>query len=302
MKCTLREGKIWNETLEINVAHHCNLTCRGCSHLSPVLPKSYCDKTELGESLRLLAQYYVADHVRLLGGEPLLHPDLAGVLETVRQSGISERIRVVSNGILLGRAGESFWSAIDELHVSIYPGHEPTTAQQDAWTTLARKHNVSLKLLYFEYFRESYSELGTGDKILVQRIYNTCQVVNQWRCHTLEQGSFYKCPQSIFIARMLGFADPRVDGIHLASTENLGESLLRYLESPEPLQSCRNCLGTTGLLFPHSSVPRHSWRNPQRMRSEELVDYEFLHTLESVDPNPDIHCVRLEVLTSADKD
>ena len=41
------DGKIYSAKCEINVAEHCNLSCRGCSHLSPVVPKSFVDPAEV---------------------------------------------------------------------------------------------------------------------------------------------------------------------------------------------------------------------------------------------------------------
>ncbi|HUC36682.1 MAG TPA: hypothetical protein VMR97_06120, partial [Acidimicrobiales bacterium] len=65
------DGKIHNSRCEINVAEHCNLSCRGCSHASPVVPNYFADPDELHDSLSFLARRYHSRQVRLVGGEPL---------------------------------------------------------------------------------------------------------------------------------------------------------------------------------------------------------------------------------------
>jgi molybdenum cofactor biosynthesis enzyme MoaA len=97
------DGRILNRRCEINVAEHCNLSCRACSHLSPVHPKAFADPAVVARDLGALAHSYHAKTVRLLGGEPLLHPDLPSVIDAVRASRVCETITVVTNGILQPR-------------------------------------------------------------------------------------------------------------------------------------------------------------------------------------------------------
>ena len=292
------DGIIYSNACELNVVHHCNLSCRGCSHLSPVIEKHYMSPDKALEDLSTLAKYYRSEHVRLLGGEPLLHPDLLGVIDAVQRSGISSRVRVVTNGVLLWKMEDDFWKKVDEVHVSVYPGKEMTAEQLQWCQHKAQLYNVDLKLLYFDRFRESYSELGTNDESLVQRIYNTCQIAHQWHCHNVQDGYFYKCPQSLFLPRVLGNAlgRPAADGIKIVDSPTFGKDLLAYLESSKPLASCHYCLGSVGKLFPHNQVSRKRWREWQRHSTEELVDWEYLAVLESVDPYADNLCQRSHLL------
>lgn len=103
------DGKIRNAACEINVVEHCNLSCRGCSHLSPIAPKYFVDPQSLLRDLTMLARVYQVDFVRLLGGEPLLHPNLTAVMDTIEASGIASRICLVTNGLLLSRMDEHLW-------------------------------------------------------------------------------------------------------------------------------------------------------------------------------------------------
>lgn len=304
MSCVVEDGIIYSETCELNVVHHCNLSCRGCSHLSPVSKKHYMNPAKALEDLSILAKYYRAEHVRLLGGEPLLHRNLLDVVDAARRSGISNRVHISTNGVLLWKMTDDFWRAVDEVHVSMYPSQEMTTDQLEWCQHKAQLHNVDLKLLYFDRFRESYSELGTYDELLVQRIYNTCMIAHQWHCYNVQGGYFYKCPQSLFIPKVLDDAlrPPTVDGIKIVDSPTFGRDLLAYLESSRPLSSCYYCLGSVGRLFPSEQVSRRTWRELQQHATEELVDWAYLTILEDVEPDADNLCQHSHILDPLNQD
>src|SRR5262245_57337259 len=179
------DAKIRNPTIEINVAEHCNLACRACSHASPVLPRAVVDPAALELDLALLAEHYRADTVRLVGGEPLLHPDLGAIVEVVRRSRIGELIRVATNGVLLPRMPRSVWEAVDIVDVSAYPGHELTPEQLHDCRREADAAGTELVVSRVTMFRESYSEIGTTDVELIRRIYRNCVIAHVWRSHTV---------------------------------------------------------------------------------------------------------------------
>lgn len=267
------DGKIRNSKCEINVAEHCNLSCQGCSHLSPVLPKHFVSPRDLLADLSILARHYRADAVRLLGGEPLLHPDLPGVAAAVRASGVTERICVVTNGLLLARMDESFWLAVDEVEVSLYPGRSPTAEQQSHSEGLARAHQVELSMNRVHHFRQSYTEIANTDRALIERVFRTCKIAHDWRCHTVANGMFFRCSPSYFLPRVLGehFAEPAVDGLRIEDTEDFGERLLDFLTAADPLASCSQCLGTSGHLVSHVQVRRAEFRAAQEIPAQEMI-------------------------------
>ena len=76
-------GKIETEACEINVAHHCNRSCRSCTHLAPRAKKILVDPGSVLKDLSALAGYYHPKRVSLLGAEPLLHPGMLDVVDAV---------------------------------------------------------------------------------------------------------------------------------------------------------------------------------------------------------------------------
>ncbi len=267
------DGRILNRRCEINVAEHCNLSCRGCTHLSPVMPKSFVDPATVFRNLRALSLSYHAKVVRLLGGEPLLHPDLLSVIDAVRRSGVCDSISLTTNGLLLPRMTGEFWSAIDVVEVSLYPKRSIKEEAQASCQDQANRHNVALRFHAFDEFQESYSEIGTDDDDLVRRIYTTCNVAHRWRCHNVIDGWFYRCPQSHFIPKVLDeeVGSQHADGILIEDTPAFRPRLLAYLQSPEVPRACRNCLGSSGRFEAHAQIKRVDFRRRQRAPSEDLV-------------------------------
>jgi hypothetical protein len=215
----------------------------------------------------------------LLGGEPLLHPDILSMIAVVRESGISDQVEVWTNGLLLWRMSDEFWKAVDGVTVSVYPGKEMTPRQVRTCHKKARRHGTMLKMAIADEFRESYSEVGTNDVSLIKKLYRTCWLLN---CHQIEKGFFFKCAPSVFLPRVLNtkFRSPLIDGIKIVDSPSFGEELRAFLDSPYPLASCKHCLGSVGKKISHSQVRRSEWRQLQESRSEDMVDYELLFAME----------------------
>jgi organic radical activating enzyme len=273
----VEDGIVRATTCEINVVEHCNLSCRSCSHVSPVLPHRSVDADDVFRDLSVLGRHYHATTIKLLGGEPLLHRGLLDVIAAVRRAGIGDRVTVATNGVLLPRMEEDFWRAVDEVLVSVYPGQELDAVAMGRCRKLAGRHGVFLSIDRKDSFRESHSELGTSDARLVRRIYETCQIAHAWRCHTVADGYFYKCGPSYFLPKLLASSGERrrADGLAIEDSPGFGERLLALLNSPDPLLGCTNCLGTAGKRFPHVQVRRSEFRGHQQRTTEELVDTRY---------------------------
>lgn len=281
MSYEIRNGKIESGVCELIVAHHCNASCRSCDHLASRAKQLFVDPDSLAKDLSALARYYRPSFISLLGGEPLLHPRLLDVLDVIRQSAISERIRVVTNGALLGSVPDRFWQSVDQVCISVYPDFGPRPEEIRRYLRQAKEHGVHLELRWTDSFLESYSELGTTDADLIARVYHTCKVVHVWRCHTLCDGYLYRCPRSMCIPRhLLGRSGPEAvrDGFPVAEGETSRQGLLEFLSAEAPLESCRYCLGTAGKRFAHEQESRGARRPPRT--TEDLVDWQHLERLE----------------------
>src|SRR5687767_9091206 len=115
----MKQRKIFRKAVEFNLTEHCNLKCARCDHASEALPAKFADLDSFRADLEALAAVLHARELKLLGGEPLLHPRLPDFLRVARASGIADTITVVTNGVLLHRTDPSVLAMADRIRVSL---------------------------------------------------------------------------------------------------------------------------------------------------------------------------------------
>lgn len=269
---------------EINTVDHCNLRCTDCDHAAPAMAPKFADPDNVFRDLSFLSKSYKAQALKIIGGEPLLHPDLLSVIRAGRKSGICNHIYLVTNGMLLHQMSSDLWDALDEVELSVYPEtrkmldmHMPVIQQN------AEKHKVKLTRILYEYFRIPFSLIGTSDMSLIRRIYRTCLRARIWGCQSIYKGYFFKCPQCIYIPRIIDqdvAYDYKKDGIRITGDSNFQDTLKKYLISKEPLTACRYCLGGIGKLRANATLKTAAWTSSHYVPTEQLVDYNKLNLLE----------------------
>ncbi|MBR2215787.1 MAG: radical SAM protein [Selenomonadaceae bacterium] len=113
--------------MEYHIADHCNLNCKACEHYSGLVKTPRFPNFEkFSQDLRVLHKF-IDDigTIRILGGEPLLNPEINRYMVLTRKLYPSTQIFVVTNGILLPQMPEDFYKTMREqniyLALSLYP-------------------------------------------------------------------------------------------------------------------------------------------------------------------------------------
>jgi GTP 3',8-cyclase len=279
-------GRLHAHKIEYNLVDHCNLSCRECSHLSPFLRARSLPLETFTRDINRLAEVYRVQRFRFVGGEPLLNRDICEFVRAARDSGIAEDIEVVSNGTLLGSVSDELLEQIDSLALSLYPGSTPEDALLESTRTRCQRAGVEMRVEYIDRFRKTQTSTPIDDEVLVADIYRSCLIAHTWSCQTFYDGFFYLCSRPIYTDTYLNRhgSEPQglkaADGIALHEPRLL-ERLRDYLQSGQPLKSCRLCLGTVGRYEPHvqldSRARWHPVRDTQPVR--EKVDRARLQML-----------------------
>ena len=87
--------------LQIDITNKCNLNCAGCSHFSPLVTKDtvyFYDVNQYEKELKQLATMFEFGQIGLLGGEPLLHPDIEKFIEVSEAIYPNRQIIIKTNG------------------------------------------------------------------------------------------------------------------------------------------------------------------------------------------------------------
>jgi GTP 3',8-cyclase len=286
----IAEGKIEPPYgCEIDVVDHCNRRCLDCNHGSPAMKRRFADPESVFRTFSVLAKAYRPAMVKVLGGEPLLHPDLAEVLRAIRRSGISEHLLLVTNGLLLPHMPDRAWDLLDEVALSIYPDSHLGDGLLRASLEKGARHGVKVSAYAFDRFNRFFALRSYRDPALTGRVYRSCRLAHEWGCHSIRDGHFFKCPQAHRIAAMAGLPDERgyADGVEIRDSPGFVEDLRRYLLAPEPLDSCRSCLGTSGKARPHVMARPGEWLSGHDESGDDLIDFERLARAEARLPEDD---------------
>jgi hypothetical protein len=264
----IKNGKIITKSIEYSVAYHCNFKCSGCSHLSPFTSKYFPTVDEFSADIYKLSKVLHAGVIRLLGGEPLLNPDINQFLKIARDSGIADHVMVTTNGSLLHKMDEQFWKSVDYVLVSYYP----ETWIKENLTVLrerAKSFNTELWFHMLESFRTTIVTKPHPKDWITGIIFKTCRDVHLFHCHMVHEGKLYKCAVPPFLPEYLskmgiyGY-DPIRDSFDLYSSKNVFLDLTNFLISSKTMEACRFCLGYLGKTQKHQQLGSEFLLNPER--------------------------------------
>lgn len=261
--------------LEVIVTDHCNITCRQCNHISPIMRKWNADVDLVETTLNRLSKVYHCDRLRLLGGEPLLHPRFVELVRIAKRSAIGEVVQLTTNGMLLDQLSDEGWDTLDEIELSLYElsGRSPEwiAAIQDK----GKVHGTIVNVARYPNFRMTFTARPAENPALVEDVWQACKMANVWGCHALRGNRIYRCPQSIYAPTLNG-GSMEEEGFAITNSPSLRDELLSYLNAPGPLKSCSHCVGSSGRQFLQEGMARKVWRNDLDSLYKDLIDYELL--------------------------
>ncbi|MBI5115780.1 hypothetical protein HZA56_04860 [Candidatus Poribacteria bacterium] len=224
-----------------------------------------------------------ADVIRLIGGEPLLNPEINSFLAIAKESGIADRLMVTTNGLLLHSMNADFWKLVDCVLVNLYPGIR-LKESIDEFKLRAKMFGARLCVRDQCAFRISLVTSPHPNDWITDMIFRTCKNAHVFQCHMVHEGKLYKCAVPPFLPEYLlklginGY-DPNRDAFNFREAKDLLEALKRFLLSPATMDSCRFCLGYVGKPQPHHQLEPKLIAEPalqQVTRSGNLDHYVFI--------------------------
>jgi len=227
--------------LEVNLVDHCNLNCKGCTHFSPLSEQEFADFDVFEKDLLRLSQLF--DNIatlRLLGGEPLLHPDLLKFIITSRSVFPNSQICLVTNGTLLSKQKDEFWNTCQQNNILIQVTRYPINL--DIPIIEATAERFQSKLEVSDKISEFYKFINLSGNSPPEIAFRQCKKMG--RCTTLRDGKIYACwfpPLVDIFNNYFSEKIPVEKGNHIDIHGNInGSSILEFLSHPTPM--CRWCL------------------------------------------------------------
>lgn len=178
--------------LECNIVDSCNLKCKGCTHFSNLFDENiFVDYESLLDDLKQISQKVYIAELRLLGGEPLLHPELEKIIESVRKILPFTDINVVTNGLLITKVSENLFDIMRKsdigFHISRYI---PTNHQMENIVRRLEKENVNF-FIEDATITQFGKTLDMKGKSNAKKAQEACISLG---CRFLRNRKMYKCP------------------------------------------------------------------------------------------------------------
>ena len=226
--------------LEFHAADNCNLNCRGCSHFSGLVTKpTFPSLTKFEKDLNRLHELIDdIDRLYILGGEPLLNPEVNEYVKLCRKIYPHSKLKLVTNGILLPKMSDEFFQTIRtnnaSIEVSSYPPMHSKIPQLEKF--LNEKQVDFIVRKYAEKFSIKHT-LAPHNK--QSEIFFRCSRAN---CHFLYDGKIAACCFPFMVKYFNEYFNQNwtADGItDLYETDLTAEKIKSRLMTPFEL--CRHC-------------------------------------------------------------
>lgn len=224
--------------IEFWATRHCNLNCKGCSSCSPLMSEWFLDCSSLEKDLRRLKTLGINIlNINILGGEPLLHPELPKIFSLVKEIYPSTKLGLLTNGLLLPKMPANFWRACREcdvmLKVTCFPIMSANTRLE--LEEILKRNNLRYHLTDKKLF----------NKILVLNNHDSLEnIVKNCGCnkaYNLFGGFVSRCTVPMVVRELNACFN--VDFITAGRLDIYsvrdGQEIIDFLETPN--EACLNC-------------------------------------------------------------
>lgn len=186
------------EYVVLNILNHCNLRCKGCDHFACIAEPYFVSYESVKKEVERLSEI-TCGHITkigIMGGEPLLHPDLLKILKSVRYFFPNTILRLTSNGILLNQQNQRFWDTCRDNNIIIVVTKYPLRIDFEKIEETAKKNDV--KLQYYEgtggdTIKTSFKKtINPKGDLNPNESFMKCNISNYG--NFLMEGKMYCCP------------------------------------------------------------------------------------------------------------
>lgn len=251
----------------LNILDHCNLNCKGCTHFSCIAENYFVSYQSIYNDLKRMSELLNSNclmRMGIMGGEPLLHPNLLKILVIARNFFPQTIIELDTNGLLLLKQNREFWKTCKENNIKIVLTRYPIDLNYDQILDKADCEKVNLK-----FYRGTS---GNVQKTLYKHIIDLNGNMNptksfencmESKCHFLMEGKFYIChfmceSYRVFNRKFkenLELKDNDFLDIYQIKDKN---ELVAYINEAKPY--CRYCAGyETNLKWETTQMKKEEW-------------------------------------------
>lgn len=234
------------EYIEVSLAEHCNLSCKGCSHFSPLAKEEFMDIKIFEKDIKRISELsrQRIKRLQLMGGEPLLTPNIIDFMRVSRSYLPQTRIAIITNALLLNSRPDEFWQACKRFNIAIEVTKYPIHLDFTMFEKKAEQYDIEYK-----YYGGTDKVIKTSNHYPVDVLggqngkenFKNCAFANLYLF--LQNGRLYTCTLPGTIKHFNNYFGCKIpmsskDGIDIYKAKS-DKEILSFLASPIPF--CRYC-------------------------------------------------------------
>lgn len=232
------------EIVNFLVTDYCNLNCKRCGNFSNLAKGKNCLDINKFESylVHFRKKFRAVQSIQLMGGEPLLNPQLEQYVLLTRKYFPETRIDIVTNGLLILNISQELINAMVSCNVFFFISqYLPTRKQLEKIVDFLENKQINYIITepITQFEKPLTLKEENGKKAYMARFHGDCL------CNTIEEGrmgcpvilTFYKHRDYFDIH--IGEDELRSSTIDMMSDDIDGWDIKKYCKKPNPL--CKYC-------------------------------------------------------------
>lgn len=175
---------------EVPITDKCNLKCKGCLFACNTIkgcehvPKEQIIK----DAKRMSDLFNDIPWIRILGGEPLMHPDIIEILKEYRKIYSDSEIDLCTNGLLVTKMNEDFFNCLVDNNITVHvSGYKPTYNLLEKIDNKLKKYGLDYTVLKREDFLKYYTKEAINN---AEYSFQNCIASG---CRELYRGKLIRC-------------------------------------------------------------------------------------------------------------
>lgn len=235
--------------LDVPVTTYCSLNCTYCSHCIPYAnPPKHLSTDKIIEDLdKLLEVSYVAC-LAIMGGEPLIYPDILNFIK--KYAGLKNKknigfTRIVTNGTVV--PGEEFFKEYSKLENSyIYiSNYGEKSRKMNELIDKCNQYSVKVFICPFSDEWLSLGDFRYERNYSIKQLEHLYAVCGSHTCVQLLNGKIYSCGRAPILNEdgLIPYSETDFCDLRHVQPDQLKENLHEYLYNKTYLDACKFCDG-----------------------------------------------------------
>jgi len=223
------------KNIEYEIVEHCNLRCKNCNKFSYIKEHNCIDIDQIKKDFFLLSKRFTLENFTILGGEPLLHPDLNNIILLAKKAFNNSAIKIITNGALFFKKNFIFLNLLSAKNITLEISKYELNIDYEKIKNICKKFNINFILTEKQYFKDFVDKSGSCDP---DKSFKRCRELVY--CPSFFNGKLFQCgysKSSEFLTKTSRLSNFALDkGIDISSTD---EQIYKYLTAPVP--TCKFC-------------------------------------------------------------